>query len=689
MPEFIKFGLERQSVEMPGTASPGSTGHFRHQAFVEGLVDHIREAPEVKTLYDLFQHAVAKYSDHEFLGHRPFNAVSQSYDGYTWETYGQINQRVCAFGSGIMHLNEIILGSPQLNRWSLGIWSHARPEWFITEMSCNFFNLVSVALYETLGPNAVEYICNHSEIPIVVCSAIHVSKLLKDSDKLPKLKAIVSMDPLNDSATVPGATSTATVLRTWGAEKGIKIYDFEEIEALGREFPGMHLPPKAEEVATLCYTSGTTGQPKGAMLTHRNFIAAIGSGREGMIINPDDVTISYLPLAHIMGRLTDTNIMFAGAKIGYFRGDILRLMEDIVELKPTFFAAVPRLLNRIYARMVASTVEAPGLVGTLARRGVAAKLANLEAGKGVHHPLWDRLLFNKVKMALGGRVQAIGTGSAPIAKEVLNFFRIAFGCVVIEGYGSTEGLACGTTTLNDDYIPGHVGCPRSGVEIKLVDVPEMDYFTTDKPFPRGEIQIRGSPVFKGYYKDEKNTRETLDPEGWLATGDVGLVDSRGCFTIIDRKKNIFKMAQGEYIAPEKIENVLQARCNLILNIYVHGDSLESCLVAVSIPDPETFLPFANAITGTQVALNDSEGFTNLCKDPRVNTAYLQQLERAGKAGGLRGFEFVKRLYLSPDGFSVENGLLTPTMKVRRPQVHAYFASQIKAMYDDIHLTAKL
>jgi len=148
-----------------------------------------------------------------------------------------------------------------------------------------------------------------------------------------------------------------------------------------------------------------------------------------------------------MGRVADTNASFSGCRIGYFKGDVMTLMDDVVELKPTYFSAVPRLLNRLYARLVAATIDAPGLAGALARKGVAVKLANLEAGKGVHHPLWDRLIFNKVKMALGGRVQIMLTGSAPIAKEVLNFLRVCFSCYVVEGYGSTEGMATATVTM--------------------------------------------------------------------------------------------------------------------------------------------------------------------------------------------------------------------------------------------------
>ncbi|KAI7821756.1 hypothetical protein BC939DRAFT_478206 [Gamsiella multidivaricata] len=618
---------------------------------------------------------------------------NMTYGGYTWETYAQINQRVNDVGSGLMHLNERILGNSQLNRWSVGIWSQGRPEWFITEMSCNFHNLVSIALYDTLGPDAIEYICQHSEIKVVVCSIKNIIQMMKIADNLPELKAIVSMDSLRDSATAPGSgdNNSADRLRSWGNEKGIKILDFDEIEALGKMFPRKHTPPHADEVASICYTSGTTGQPKGAMLTHKNFIASIGTNRESMHINADDVLISYLPLAHIMGRMVDTNATFAGCKVGYFRGDVALLMEDVAELKPTYFPTVPRLLNRIYAKIVAATIEAPGVAGVLARRAVADKLVNLEAGKGVHHPVWDPLVFDKVKMALGGRVQVLLTGSAPISKEVLSFLRVALACVVTEGYGATEGMAVGTITMADfpsilffsEYIPGHVGCPRPGIELKLVDVPEMNYLTTDRPYPRGEIRIRGATVFKGYYKDEKNTQETVDPEGWLATGDIGFMDDRGCLTIVDRKKNIFKLAQGEYIAPEKIENILTARCNLVMQIYVHGDSLESTLVAVSVPDPETFVPFANTITGAAIALNDQEGIARLCEHPQVKSAYLKELEKAGKAGGFRGFEFVKRLHLTTDAFSVDNELLTPTFKVRRPQVRDKFKDVIQAMYEEM------
>ncbi|KAG0246527.1 hypothetical protein BGX31_001398 [Mortierella sp. GBA43] len=673
MPTFKAFDLNTQSAEVPGTRSPGATGHYRQLGYVDGLVDHVRAHPEIKTLYDLFQHPLGRFADRDFLGHRPYDPITKKYGGYTWQTYAQIDKRVNAFGSGLMYVNDHVIRSTQASRWTLGIWSQGRPEWFISEMSCNYYNLISVALYPTLGADAIEYVCNHAEIPIVVCSA----SLLKDANKIPQLKVVISMDSLQDTK--------GKDLRALGAEKGIKVYDFDEIEALGRKHPRKHTPPQKEELATICYTSGTTGQPKGVMLTHGNFVASVGSGREAVVLGADDVIMSYLPLAHIMGRMIDTYGMFGGAKIGYFRGDITLLMEDVVELKPTYFPTVPRLLNRLYARLAAATIEAPGAVGEVSRRALAEKLANLEAGKGVHHPHWDKVVFEKLRNALGGRVQVMLTGSAPISKEVMNFLRVALSCEVMEGYGSTESLGTGTVTLSNEYIAGHVGTPRSGVELRLVDVPEMNYLATDQPYPRGEIQLRGPAVFTGYYKDEEKTKEALDSDGWLATGDIGFVDHRGCLTIVDRKKNIFKLSQGEYVAPEKIENILTGRCNLIMQIYIHGDSLESSLVAIVVPDPETFLSFANGISGGKSVMpGDREGIAQLCANPRVRAAYVKQLEAAGKAGGLRGFELAKRVHLTLDMFSVENNLVTPTGKVRRPNVRDYFKEHIRVLYDEIH-----
>ncbi|KAF9437633.1 hypothetical protein BGZ76_011815 [Entomortierella beljakovae] len=667
MPTFIPVDLNQISVEVPGTRSPGATGHYRCPQHPNALLEYPTEAPHIKTIYDMFQHALPKFSNNEFLGTRAFDPSTKKYGKYIWQTFGQIDNRINAFGSGLLNAYEDLFGNSQLQKWSLGIWAPSGPEWYISDMTCSFYNLVSVPLYETLGADAVEYVCNHSEVKIAVCAASYVSKLLAISGNLPNLKAIISIGDFDRS--IP--------------TNGIKIYEWFEIEANGKQFPRKHSPPSPEDLATICYTSGTTGMPKGALLTQRNFIAAAAGCREATILNSDDVIISYLPLAHIMGRLIDTLATIGGSRIGYFHGDMLALLDDIQELKPTFFPSVPRVLNRIYAKVAASTIHAPGPMGAISRHAVEEKLANLHNGKGYEHPVWDRLLFNYVRQILGGRVQMIVTGSAPIAKEALSFLRVAFACPVYEGYGSTENMGAVSITSFGEYIPSHVGGPRPSVEFRLADVPAMNYYATDLPFPRGEIQVRGASVFSGYHKDKKNTDEALSPDGWFATGDIGFVDQRGCITIIDRKKNIFKLAQGEYVAPEKIENSLTSNCKYVMQAFVHGDSLESSLVTVIVPDPEMFLPFANAIANSKVALGDRDGLLRLCDDPKVKAAFLKELDNAGRSNGLNGFEIPRRIFLSADPFTVETGLLTPTSKLRRPQTKEFFQQQIDDMYKDI------
>lgn len=389
--------------------------------------------------------------------------------------------------------------------------------------------------------------------------------------------------------------------------------------------------------------------------------------------------MEYNSLAHIFGRLVDMACLTRGNRLGYFSGDVNGIVEDMQMLKPTIFPSVPRLLNKVYGSIVQKTVDAPGTKGAIARRAVATKLANLEAGNGYTHAFWDRLIFNKVRQALGGRVRYIVSGSAPIGKDVMQFLRVVLCCDIREGYGATETCASSTVHNEGEYLAGHIGVPFNCNEIKLVDVPEMDYLSTD-PNPRGELCIRGPNVFMGYYKNEEKTREALDDEGWFHTGDVAMINERGCIVIIDRKKNIFKLAQGEYIAPEKIENIY-AKDPVVAQLYVHGDSLQSCLVGILVPDPEAL----NTIVATKLPQIASKklSYQELCKNREVNKVVLEQLTRVGKKAGLRGFEFMKAIYLESSPFTIENDLLTPTLKVKRPQTAKFYEQQIADLYAEI------
>ncbi|KAG0369951.1 hypothetical protein BGX24_002225 [Mortierella sp. AD032] len=388
-------------------------------------------------------------------------------------------------------------------------------------------------------------------------------------------------------------------------------------------------------------------------------------------LTPSDTTISYLPLAHVFGRLMEIFIYSTGGRIGYSTGDPIRIFEDVCTLQPTFLPIVPRLLNRIVSRVYAHTAGAPGLAGALARKGLAVKLANLKAGLGNKHAFWDRLLFDKVRMALGGKVVRIKTASAPISAETLSFIRVAFCVEISEIYGQTEGTGGASATQQGEMEAGHVGPPTPTTELKLVDVPELNYLSTDKPYPRGEICVRGPNVFSGYLKDEKKTRETIDDEGWLHSGDIGFLKENGTLTVIDRMKNVFKLSIGEFVAVEKIEYQIASRLPIALQFFVYGNTLASCLIAIFVPDPESFPAFTNKVlsldgsspgAGAGLTGTSNGAFRVACKDPKLRRAVLNEVVIAAQSAGLR------------------NDMLTPTFKIKRHPIIQAYRKQLDELY---------
>lgn len=283
------------------------------------------------------------------------------------------------------------------------------------------------------------------------------------------------------------------------------------------------------------------------------------------------------------------------------------------------------------------------------------------------------------------QVRILVSGSAPLSDTVMTFYRCMLGVTVVEGYGQTEGTGCTTLGTPDDMITvGHVGGPSGSSEVVLVDVPEMGYLHTDTNnrgvpcFGRGEICFRGPNVFKGYYKDEEKTRETIDDEGWLHSGDIGLWRPDGSLQIIDRKKNIFKLSQGEYVAPEKIENVISP-CPFIAQCFVYGDSFQSALVAIIVPDED---PVRNWAASFDESLAKGP-FETICKNEELKKAIMSDIQKLSKESKLNGFETVKAIYLDSSPFSVENDLLTPTFKLKRQKARDQYESEIMKLYSEL------
>jgi len=417
----------------------------------------VNARPDVPSLWANLLRGQSLNADGDCLGWRTVDAEGKA-GPYQWLTYTQTVNRARNVGQGLLTLG-IQKGA------NVGIYAINRPEWVLTDYGCCAYGLVSVPLYDTLGLEAINHILDQTEMTVIVTSKQKAPSLFNPAIHLRHVKHIIVMDDA-----VPDA------VREGAAQTNVQVLTLAELERAGEQNPVEPSPGELDDVATIMYTSGTTGLPKGAMITSRNLLADAAGvdwlGSRGLCLHlqKGDIHISYLPLAHVMERMIMTYSLGAGTSVGFYQGDTLKLLDDIAVLKPTFFASVPRLLNRIYAKITAAAESAGGIKAWLFNMAVASKTAGLRNGIR-YHWLWDRLIFNGIKERLGGRVRGILTGSAPISPAALDFLRMAFLCEVYEGYGQTESTAGSALTLNGDYDSGHVGVPVPCNEIKLVDVP--------------------------------------------------------------------------------------------------------------------------------------------------------------------------------------------------------------------------
>ncbi|XP_033852342.3 long-chain-fatty-acid--CoA ligase 1 [Acipenser ruthenus] len=639
--------LEHQSVPVQGDPSCRRSALLKD----ETLLDFYYK--DTKTAYEMFQRGL------QISGEGPCLGFRKPKGPYEWISYKEVSDQAEFLGSGLLHRG--CLPSPDQ---FIGVFAQNRPEWVVAELACYTYSMTVVPLYDTLGEEAMVHILNIAEISMVICDKPEKAGTLLtnvEQSLTPGLKTIILMN------------SCDAALLERGRNCGVEILQFRDIMEQGRQNHKAPVPPRPEDLAVVCFTSGTTGKPKGAMITHGNIASNTSSVikiLEGsFVIRQEDVTISYLPLAHMFERMIQVSMFCHGARVGFYQGDIQLLMDDIKTLKPTFFPVVPRLLNRIYDKILGS-VTSP-LRRAVLQYAVRWKQAELSSGIVRNNSFWDLLLFNRIQASLGGNLRFILTASAPISPSVLTFLRAVLGCLIFEGYGQTECTAGCTFSMPGDWTAGHVGAPLPCALVKVVDIEEMNYLASNG---EGEICIKGPSVFQGYLKDAEKTSEALDSQGWLHTGDVGKWLPNGALKIIDRKKHMFKLSQGEYIAPEKIENVY-LRSAALLQVFVHGDSLQSHLIGIVVPDPEVFTGWAQekGIVGS---------YDELCRNQEVKKAILEDLTRLGKEAGLKSFEQVKDLYVHPEMFSICNGLLTPTMKARRADIRKRFQGQISRLYSE-------
>jgi long-chain acyl-CoA synthetase len=633
---------------IPNVQSPVYRSKNAADKLVETTADNVR------TLYENFRHGQESVKKSK-NGGRCFGDRNILTGEFEWMSYDQVAEKCEQFGSGLMHFG-IKPGD------KLGIYSKNSINWGISEMTCNFFSLTSVPLYDTLGSDAVEYIIRFTEMPALVCTSDKTANVLGKTKGGPgeKLKLIVELD-----GTVP--------IRKVGE---IVVMSLSHMLELGKKNPHPVVPPKPSDIATISFTSGTTGMPKGAVLTHANFCAgAAGAASSGILLTPTDVHLSYLPLAHAFERIVSICVVHCGAAIGFYSGDTAKILDDAHKLSPTIFPSVPRLFNRIYERVNNGVHHASFLKKTIFKFAYNQKVIHLKKSGAVTHWLWDPLVFHQFRKLLGNRVHLMISGSAPISEQVKTFMQVVFSSVLLEGYGLTE--TCATGTLEPASCRGFgIGIPKTCTEIKLQDIPEMNFSSSDVPNPRGELCLRGPNVFSGYYKDPVKTAESFDKDGFFHTGDVVEILPNGCLHIVDRVKNLLKLSQGEYVPIEKVEAIICGNAGpLVSQVFAYGDSERDMLVGIIVPEQEQALKWA-------VDHGFAPDLVSLCK----NETFIQEVQASIDVVAkekLRGFEKLGEIYLEPNPFTVENGALTPTFKLKRHELKKKYGTIIEEMYKRI------
>ena len=600
---------------------------------------------------------------------------------YEWQTYAQVNERMHNVGKGLRNLGLVP------NTSKVGIYSLNRSDWAISDLGAISQALPVVSIYDTLGDNVVEYVVNHAELELVFTEKEKTPILFKVKKQCPALKFIVQFEPCDVDQLAEASTL------------GIGLFSIDELEAEGKKSSFQVCPPKPDDMATIMYTSGTTGNPKGVILTHSNIVAAECAAyfhEPTFQPSENDVHLSYLPLAHIFERVVQAGMFAFGGAVGFYQGSVSKMLDDLHDLKPTIWIGVPRIFNRLRDRILSKLNEdskSAKLGKSLFMRGMASKRASLRKGERPSK-VWHQIIFHGAKHKLGGRVRGILSGSAPLDPVVHEFLELVFCCPVVQGYGLTEtSAATCIQNLGDDWDVryGHVGAPACVNEIKLVDVGELNYFVSDYPCPRGEVCIRGPNVFKGYYKEPEKTAEVLDTDGWFHTGDIGKLNENGTLSIIDRKKNIFKLSQGEYVAVEVLEGIYQ-KSDWSDQIWVYGNSYQSTLIAVVVPDESYLLPWCqkngiplkegttrvyNKVTGQ---MTDPVNMALACSNSKVQKMLLSEIQATGRANNVKGFERISGLLVEWDRWTPANDLLTPSMKLRRNKLLEKYQAGIDELY---------
>ncbi|KAF5741359.1 long chain acyl-CoA synthetase 8 [Tripterygium wilfordii] len=662
----------------------GETGYTIRNARFAQLVDVPWK--EATTMAALFEQSCKKHSTDRFLGTRKL--ISRDFvtasDGrkfeklhlgdYEWQTYGEVFNRACNFASGLIKIGHNV-------DTRATIFSETRAEWLIVCQGFFRQSITIVTLYASLGEDALIHSLNETQVSTLICDSKQLKKLAAISSSLETIKNVIYIE---DEGTTDDSSFSGS-MGSW------TVFSFSQVEKLGKENPVTASLPSKNGIAVVMYTSGSTGLPKGVMITHGNMVATAASVKTVIPkLGSNDVYLAYLPLAHVLELAAESVMLCAGCAIGY--GSAFTLTDtsnkikkgtqgDASVLKPTLMAAVPAIIDRVREGVLKKVEGKGGLAKRLFDIGYNRRLAAVEGSWlgawGVEKLFWDIIVFKKIRDVLGGHLRFMLCGGAPLSGDSQRFINICMGAPIGQGYGLTETCAGAAFSEWDDTSVGRVGPPLPCCYIKLVSWEEGGYMSSDKPMPRGEVVIGGLTVTAGYFNHPEKTNEVykVDERGirWFYTGDIGQFHPDGCLEIIDRRKDIVKLQHGEYISLGKVEAAL-ASSNYVDSIMVYADPLQHYCVALIVPAREVLENWARE------ADIKYEKFPELCERAKTVCEVQQSLSKVAKSAKLNKFEIPAKIKLLADPWTPESGLVTAALKIKREQLKAKFKDELQKLY---------
>ncbi|KZF25410.1 acetyl-CoA synthetase-like protein [Xylona heveae TC161] len=659
------------SVEAPGYEPvKGETIPRRNARARDQLVSRPEEG--VATIYDLIKRSAEKFGNAKAIGsrkiiktHKEKKNIKKMVDGkeqevekewsyfelsgYEYKSFIEYEKLTAQIGSGFRKLG---LSSTQDK---VQIFAATSAQWLATAHGSVTQSIPIVTAYDTLGEEGL----THSLIET------NATAIFLDPHLLPKL-----INPLKEAKDVKyviynsdGDVKQGDIDKLKQEHDYLTVLSFEELRQLGESNPVDPVPPQPEDLCCVMYTSGSTGKPKGVPLKHRNVIAAIAGVNVivGPHIGPGDALLTYLPLAHILEFVFENSCLYWGGVMGYGNprtltdASVRNCKGDIREFRPTILVGVPAVWESVKKGVIAKVNQGSAITKNLFWGALAAKgflMSTGLPGSGI----LDTVVFKKVKEATGGRLRICLSGGGPIARDTQRFISMAISPLII-GYGLTETNAMGALMDPLAWSDNALGEPPACVEVKLVDFPDAGYFATNNP-PQGEIWIRGPSVTEGYVNNPKETEDSITSDGWFKTGDIGEFDHNGHLRIVDRKKNLVKTLNGEYIALEKLESLYRAN-SVVANICVYAAQDKSKPIAIIVPN-EAALKSIASDHGIQ-----GHGLEDLSHNEKLQGIVLKELQAAGRKGGLSGIEIIDGVVLVDEEWTPQNNLVTSAQKLNR------------------------